>query len=333
MSPKRRTLIVGLVLSASSVVLAAPGPQAGATIRHTVDPSVEFEHCDEHVDSDVASLKVAEGASVKHDPNSPGHAEVAASEADFARRLVARGFGRVTADGTVVAAVSAPGTINTYIHVIRDANGNGGPTATMIADQMTVLNNAFAGSGVVFTVAGTTTSDNTSWYTATPGTSAETQMKTTLRQGSADDLNLYLNNMGGGLLGWATFPSSYASKPLMDGIVVLSASLPGGSAANYNLGDTATHEVGHWLGLYHTFQGGCARSATSGGDLVSDTPAEKSPAYGCPTGRDTCTGTRYPGADPINNFMDYTYDSCMDTFTAGQTSRMAAQWAAYRLGK
>ena len=224
-----------------------------------------------------------------------------------------------------VLAERTGGNIPTYIHIIRSSSGTGGPTASQISNQISVLNAAYAATGYSFTVVATDTTNNSSWYTCAGG-SCETAMKTALHKGGKNDLNIYLNNMGGGLLGWATFPWEYASAPTMDGVVVLTASLPGGSAAPYNLGDTATHEVGHWMGLYHTFQGGC----NGQGDGVADTPAERSPAYGCPVGRDSCTGRKNTGLDPIENFMDYSDDACMDTFTTGQDARMDSMVTAYR---
>jgi hypothetical protein len=227
-------------------------------------------------------------------------------------------------------AFRAAGPVNVYFHVVRNGAGTAGDVSdAQINDQIAVLNSAFAAAGFSFNLVSTDRTNNSTWYTAGPGSAAEAQMKNALRQGSADDLNIYTNNPSGGLLGWATFPWRYASKPKDDGVVVLYSSLPGGSAAPYNLGDTATHEVGHWQGLYHTFQGGCSRN----GDFVSDTAAERSPAYGCPVGRDSCSNRKYPGADPIHNFMDYTDDSCMFEFTAGQGTRMDAMWTTYRQGK
>ncbi|MCA9677810.1 MAG: zinc metalloprotease [Kofleriaceae bacterium] len=224
------------------------------------------------------------------------------------------------------------GTINVYWHVITNTSGQGAVSQSMMNAQIGVLNDAYGPYGWSFQLAGVDTTANNSWYTVTPGSSAETQMKNALRQGSADDLNLYTANIGQGLLGWATFPSSYRTKPKDDGVVILTGSLPGGGAAPYDEGDTATHEVGHWMGLYHTFQGGC-KTGTKGGDYVADTAAEKSAAFGCPIGRNTCSGSRYPGNDPIYNFMDYTDDSCMFEFTSGQDDRMDAQFTTYRYGK
>jgi len=242
-------------------------------------------------------------------------------EADFAtRREMAEKEGATSAD--VVG-----GTINVYFHVIRRGTGvsNGDITSTMITNQINVLKNAYAAWGWNFNLVTTTRTTNSTWYTGCYG-SSETTMKNALRQGTADDLNIYSCAPSGGILGYATFPSSYASQPKKDGVVILYSSVPGGTASPYNLGDTATHEVGHWMGLYHTFQGGCSGS----GDFVSDTPAEASAAFGCPSGRNTCSTA---GNDPITNFMDYTDDSCMFQFTSGQDARMDSLFTTYRYNK
>ncbi len=164
---------------------------------------------------------------------------------------------------------------------------------------------------------------DSAWSTMKYGSAAEQAAKNALRVGGSDTLNIYAANIGGGLLGWATFPQKYKGNPTNDGVVLLTESMPGGNAAPYNRGDTGTHEVGHWLGLYHTFQGGCTKS----NDRVADTPAERRPGFGCPRGSDTC---RAVGVDPIYNFMDYSNDLCMDRFTSGQADRMSSQWVTFR---
>jgi len=220
--------------------------------------------------------------------------------------------------------------INVYFHVIfKNHTLEGGYVpASQLKAQVDVLNADYAGAGLSFTLAGTTHTHKKTWFEEVgPDSDLQTTMKKKLRKGTAKDLNVYtvgfVSGSGAGLLGYATFPADYESNPKDDGVVMLYSSVPGGTMENYSLGRTLTHEAGHWVGLYHTFQGGC----DGAGDSVDDTPAEESPAFECPTGRDTCKST---GADPITNFMDYTYDSCMTSFSSGQATRAKAQLRTYR---
>ena len=226
--------------------------------------------------------------------------------------------------------------ITTIFHVITDRALR--PTersrfATLIANQMTVLNDSFAGRTAAaasdtpfrFELLDVTYTVNASWATVAPG-KVERDMKAALYQGDSTILNVYAADIGGGLLGWAYFPKGYNNgRDYIDGVVILDESMPGGNAGKYALGDTLTHEVGHWLMLEHTFKSGCSAS----GDFVADTPREAYPQFDCPVGADTCPA---PGVDPIHNFMDYTQDSCMNMFTAGQADRMSDAWLAFRAG-
>jgi|GEM_PF-1400386 len=148
------------------------------------------------------------------------------------------------------------------------------------------------------------------------------------------DHNKYLNvwvveNINGGqVLGYATFPGASIFNPQLDG-VVLSQQYTGvgSSGAPFNRGRTGTHEVGHWLGLFHTFQNGCSGltqgTCASQGDEVCDTPPTAAPNYGCPGTQNTCSET-FPSNqnDMTMNYMDYVDDNCMNMFSTGQSDRM-----------
>jgi hypothetical protein len=231
-----------------------------------------------------------------------------------------------------------PLNIPVHFHVITTSTGFGDSSA-LVPAQIDVLNAAYAGTGASFTLVSLEVVANDAWFTAAVGSPEETEMKNSLRQGGSTDLNLYTGVNDGSLLGWATFPQFYNSSPLYDGVVLAFDSLPGGGLEfpfdptqepdgliAYDRGDTATHEVGHWLGLFHTFQGGCKQN----GDRVDDTPAEAEPQFFCAP-RDSCTGKKFPGTDPIYNFMDYVDDDCMFEFTTNQEERMRDQWDAFRV--
>lgn len=135
-------------------------------------------------------------------------------------------------------------------------------------------------------------------------------------------LNLWVCNLSGGLLGYAQFPGGPAST---DGVVCDYAYFGTiGSAAPFNKGRTATHEVGHWLNCYHIW--GDDGTSCSGTDQVADTPNQADENYGCPT-FPAVSCSNGPNGDMFMNYMDYTDDACMNVFTAGQKARMQSLFA------
>jgi hypothetical protein len=213
------------------------------------------------------------------------------------------------------------GSVNVPVvfHVIHDGVEGNVPDS-MVQDQIDVLNGAFAGSGFSFTLSSINRVLDKRAFT---GCYSNQRFKKTMAVDPAHTLNIYSCKPKGNILGYAYLPWSFDESDWHHGVVLLYSSLPGGGAVPYDLGDTGTHEVGHYLGLDHTFEGGCNEP----GDEVADTPAEASAAFGCPTGRDTCASA---GLDPITNFMDYTDDACMNTFSSGQATRMQESVATYK---
>lgn len=156
-------------------------------------------------------------------------------------------------------------------------------------------------------------------------------------------LNIWLAQIeNSGLLGLSTFPigtgmtdiTSVLETPTTSGVIINQkawGTIGTAASGNYNKGRTATHEIGHWLGLYHTFQGGCMGMSTSTcsseGDYCCDTPPEGSPAYGCPSGQNTCLESPTDKPDMTMNYMDYVYDACMYMFSLDQATRMQTAMA------
>jgi hypothetical protein len=302
---RRVPLLVGIAVAALVAAFGVSPATAGA-------PSQAAWHCDDAVFNSLTAFAPAANArgGVVREPS------LVQDHVEAAQRVRDRNRFRVT--------------VPTWVHVVSDgAIGNVSNAA--ISDQIQVLNTTYAGgeggvrTGFSFRLVGITRTNNANWHYAGIG-GAEHHMKRALHRGGDDTLNIYLTTAGP-YLGWAYLPSiTEQGNSYLDGIVVDWESMLGTSdryAGQYDQGETATHEAGHWLNLEHTFFHGCHGE----GDFVEDTPYEATPTSGCPAGKDTCPA---PGLDPIHNYMDYSYDECYTEFTAGQAARMQDAWATWR---
>ena len=315
--PAGQRLWFGLLL----LTLVALGLMSGGTVSSAAAPASQAVA----PDCLSASARVR-GGSDGADPNSLSRSDAAAAE----RAVEARSRARGMASRSEFPSVA----VDVHVHVITRNNGRGAVTEAQIAQQIRVLNAAFAGRSANpsaptdfrFLLKSLDYTPNTDWYNwSSPDVDPrdDRDAKRALHRGGWKDLNLYIAGLQNGLLGYSSFPFDTSLR--RDGVVLLNESLPGGTAVPYNLGDTATHEVGHWLGLYHTFQDGCEAP----GDYVSDTPFQDDGenVFECAETLNTCP---QPGRDPVHNFMSYGDDQCLDRFTGGQAVRMGLLWYLFR---
>jgi hypothetical protein len=297
---KRYSMTLSLLLATALML-----PAFQALAANAVAPT------DEGTGADPAATSVLGGRSC-------GTPDVSPAQADAARGIV-RAQRLRSRDGRTVG-----GTIDVAFHNIL-GHGEGFVSRRTFVEQIQVMNERYAGSGFTFRLRSIDRIDRQPWFNMLPGNGAEKQAKMALAIDPAHTLNVYTCSPGQGLLGWAYFPFTpgLTEDSFYHGVVIHYGSLPDGFIPNYNLGLTLVHETGHYLGLFHTFQGGCVAP----GDYIDDTPFEASPAFGCPIGRNTC---EEPGDDPIHNYMDYTYDDCYTEFTPLQIAWTQAIVPVYR---
>ncbi|KFZ03843.1 hypothetical protein V502_10613 [Pseudogymnoascus sp. VKM F-4520 (FW-2644)] len=227
------------------------------------------------------------------------------------------------ASGPEAAPVSASGSSSSCCgeaESVRDLIGSLLAGDGMVLEEA-VLNSLFANIGLSFATSGVQRIGVP--YNSLHSGNAFKGQASQNRQGNVQTLNIYTIGQSNQLDEFnSSYPWDYQSKPQMDGILIDYNFLPGGSNVGYNTGKVLVRAVGHWVGLFNTYEGGC-----NGGDQVDDTPAEASPARGCPVGRNSCAA---PGNDPIDNLMDGTDDNCRVRFTNGQYNRLAQTLNQYR---
>lgn len=266
--------------------------------------------------------------------NSYSASDIQAIEAQYIQDLqAAEAAGEIHRDDALAPTLTVPSllcrTVKVVWHIIYESTTvqKGYMSDQTVRDSIKAMNTHFSGSGFKFVLDKITRTQNAEWFNKVDSRSSlQDDMKKKLHVGDATTLNVYTVNFPRpSALGYAYLPQYYAANPWNDGVVIKHSSVPGGAATNFNQGKTLTHEVGHWLGLLHVFneQGQCVEQ-----DMVSDTPVQSTETLGCPASKDSCPNL--PGADSIHNFMDYSWDSCMTSFTPGQITRMKEQSDLYR---
>ena len=209
-----------------------------------------------------------------------------------------------------VQAGSGPAQINLIFHVLSGHAMEGNVSESVLLAQVSVLNEAYRSTGLHFNVTEIRRYPDSVYFAGGCFQTTEQgiRMKAELAVNPARFVNIYTCKLQlPYIAGYGTLPNEFPEDDHRHGVIIDYGTLPG-SAPPLDMGHTLVHELGHYFGLFHTFQGGCAEP----GDGVADTPAEASAAFGCQIGRDTCTEA---GMDPINNFMDYSDDSCTNNFT------------------
>jgi hypothetical protein len=216
------------------------------------------------------------------------------------------------------------------VHLIT-AGREGAFSSSVLSILINNLNVAYSGTPFSFYLVKLDKTNNRRWYNGCGfQTANEKAMKKKLAYNPAQVLNIYSCKPAGpglpaGIIGYAYFPWWLPENSYLQGAVIHPGTLPTGSGiSGYDYyGLNAVHEVGHWLGLYHVFQGGCLSQ-----DEVADTPAQADPSFTCDLHRDSCPASS--GFDDVKNFMNYANDFCYEHFTVGQAERMIAVVRALR---